>query len=264
MIDFKTFTPKEYPLLLAKVWSLSVNDTDSPLIIPPNPYVNLIVPLVNSRYHYGDEIVGTPHLEGITFSNRTLVYPAGTKLVGFRFYAFGSFPFFRITGANLFERLELLHAPELKALQTIADIDKVISGVYMYLQAHYNDQLHLKIQGVQQFYNTYRWNDSLLTIEQFCKESQSNYTRLNRTFSEIVGTTPKKFERLLRFRKALCELVDGDGNLTAVAAKAGYFDQAHFIREFKLYLNQNPLEYLRSLKQKEAERPEINYNFRLL
>jgi len=57
---------------------------------------------------------------------------------------------------------------------------------------------------------------------------------LDRLFARYLGIPPKTVGRVLRFQRALRALMtDPAGALADVAAAAGYFDQAHFIKDFK-------------------------------
>jgi AraC-like DNA-binding protein len=57
--------------------------------------------------------------------------------------------------------------------------------------------------------------------------------RLQRVFHDHVGLTPKEAARVARLRAALAMLrADSSLPLGRVALRAGYFDQAHFNREF--------------------------------
>lgn len=58
--------------------------------------------------------------------------------------------------------------------------------------------------------------------------------QVDRLFAHYLGIPPKTVDRILRFQGALRALMhDPGGSLAEVAATAGYFDQAHFIKEFK-------------------------------
>ena len=68
--------------------------------------------------------------------------------------------------------------------------------------------------------------------------------RLLALFHDEVGLTPKAFWRVRRFRAALAELENGTDRGASLAARHGYFDQAHFLREFRGFAGSNPSEYM--------------------
>jgi AraC-like DNA-binding protein len=55
---------------------------------------------------------------------------------------------------------------------------------------------------------------------------------LERRFRRNVGTSPRKFASIVRLRHVL-RLRKAGCNLTEIAHRAGYFDQPHFIKDFK-------------------------------
>jgi AraC-like DNA-binding protein len=65
-------------------------------------------------------------------------------------------------------------------------------------------------------------------------------------FRAQIGLPPKVMARVLRFRAAVARLeqADEDG-MAAIAADCGYFDQAHFINDFRRFAGIAPSEYLR-------------------
>jgi len=77
--------------------------------------------------------------------------------------------------------------------------------------------------------------------------------QLERRFLERVGLSPKRFARLRRFARAV-ELAPGAGKLSEVAQEAGYFDQSHFIRDFRRFTGKTPGEHL-TLAPPGRERP---------
>lgn len=57
---------------------------------------------------------------------------------------------------------------------------------------------------------------------------------VERLFARFLGIAPRSLFRVLRFQTALRSLMHDPGcTLAAVAADAGYFDQAHFVRDFR-------------------------------
>ncbi len=69
--------------------------------------------------------------------------------------------------------------------------------------------------------------------------------QLQRLFAERVGTSPARYVQLTRFTGAL-PLISPARSLTEVAASAGYFDQAHFCRDFRSFACMTPDEYRRA------------------
>jgi AraC-like DNA-binding protein len=69
--------------------------------------------------------------------------------------------------------------------------------------------------------------------------------RLVRTFEEKVGLKPKTLSRVLRFQKVLRRLErESRVSWSFVAQDAGYYDQAHFIRDFEAFSGMRPTEYV--------------------
>jgi len=68
-------------------------------------------------------------------------------------------------------------------------------------------------------------------------------------FKQHVGMTPKLFCRVRRFQEVLRRITRGKPvNWTGVALDGGYFDQAHFIHDFRAFSGINPSKYLGDYK----------------
>jgi AraC-like DNA-binding protein len=69
--------------------------------------------------------------------------------------------------------------------------------------------------------------------------------RMMELFREQTGLTPKAFQRVRRFQHVLRNLrVQCDGNWAALAADCGYYDQPHFIHDFRMFAGMTPSEYV--------------------
>jgi AraC-like DNA-binding protein len=67
---------------------------------------------------------------------------------------------------------------------------------------------------------------------------------LQRLFRRYVGVSPKWVLRRYRLHEAAERIAEGrDGNWAATALELGYFDQAHFIRDFKALVGASPAQY---------------------
>jgi AraC-like DNA-binding protein len=67
--------------------------------------------------------------------------------------------------------------------------------------------------------------------------------QLERAFRERVGLGPKTFARLVRFQRALALLRRPRLTLAAIAARCGYFDQAHLVRDFRQFAHSSPSRF---------------------
>jgi AraC-like DNA-binding protein len=72
------------------------------------------------------------------------------------------------------------------------------------------------------------------SIHELARDADMSSRHVDRLFARYLGIAPKMVARILRFQRALLALMRDPGHpLAEVAATAGYFDQAHFIRDFK-------------------------------
>lgn len=70
---------------------------------------------------------------------------------------------------------------------------------------------------------------------------------LSRKFQEHVGLSPKEYLRISRFIFSLDYLKRFPVfSLTEIAYKSGYYDQAHFIRDYKAYAGYTPGQVVRA------------------
>lgn len=73
--------------------------------------------------------------------------------------------------------------------------------------------------------------------------------RLFRLFKKHLGVNPTQFRQLLRFRAAVDLSLENleKRNLTEIGFCAGYYDQPHFIKEFKRITNLTPRDFLKKI-----------------
>lgn len=69
--------------------------------------------------------------------------------------------------------------------------------------------------------------------------------RIEQVYKEYLGIGPKTFARIKRFHYALQQINRADElNLTKLALNSGYYDQAHFNRDFKKFMGLSPNRYV--------------------
>ena len=82
-------------------------------------------------------------------------------------------------------------------------------------------------------------------------------TYVARQFKAIVGVTPKRLARAYRFTFTVLALdVAAPIDWAEVAARAGYFDQAHFVHEFREFTGLTPTRYVEVRRRFLREHPD--------
>lgn len=90
---------------------------------------------------------------------------------------------------------------------------------------------------------------SIVRVEQLCMRYQLHERRLQRLFHDYVGASPKWVINRYRLHEAL-EYLHGGGQIdwADLAVQLGYYDQAHFIADFRALVGKTPGEYVRQLR----------------
>lgn len=89
-----------------------------------------------------------------------------------------------------------------------------------------------------------------IKIQDLSEKTGYSARYINMLFEQYIGLSPKTFERILKFQNAINLLNHHqEGHLTQVGMEAGYFDQAHFIREFKKLTAMTPAEYRKLIRK---------------
>ena len=86
-------------------------------------------------------------------------------------------------------------------------------------------------------------------INSILEDDLSKRRQLERKFSKQVGMSPKQLGKVIRLQTALKMLLNQQAeSLTKIAYESEYYDQAHFIRDFKEFTGTNPGDFLEDKK----------------
>lgn len=87
---------------------------------------------------------------------------------------------------------------------------------------------------------------NILSVQPLCDQigySQKHFINL---FKQQVGVSPKQYLKIMRFQRAIVEIEDhGVIHWSNFAREHGYYDQPHFINEFRSFSGFTPNEYLK-------------------
>jgi len=86
-------------------------------------------------------------------------------------------------------------------------------------------------------------------ISELAEYCQVSARQLERGFRHVIGTSPKVFARTIRFQEAQRRLMfNPDADLSSLTYECGYFDQAHFIKDFREFTGKTPTEYAEQMR----------------
>ncbi|GGH40096.1 AraC family transcriptional regulator [Dyadobacter endophyticus] len=86
-------------------------------------------------------------------------------------------------------------------------------------------------------------SNGLAKIPELAAQSFLSTRQFERKFLAFSGFNPKLFSRIIRFHSALNEYGNKEKSLTEIAYECGYYDQSHFIHDFKAFSGEHPKTY---------------------
>jgi AraC-like DNA-binding protein len=230
---------------------LSFEDT-----VFPSGCVEIIFNLGTGKWQTSpeDHFVNTPSIELWGQITRPLTVRSNGKntMLGIRFYTHAA-AFFLNDKIDLFNdkvadfgdvsgnTATRLHA---KLLDTPA-WDKKIALVESYLigKLSQSQKSAGKIALINEIMHELQAKDFFDNIENVATRYGITSRYLQKLFLQYTGLTPKLYSKINRFQNSLTLVTKKDISLTAVAYTCGYFDQSHFIREFKSFTGLTPSSY---------------------
>ena len=110
--------------------------------------------------------------------------------------------------------------------------------------------LHRKLSvSGRELPSTYRAINSIIEsagsvrISELAREHAISTRQFERRFKELAGLSPKLYSRVVRFQSATQHKFEGVRDLTQIAYACGYYDQSHFINDFRQFSGYTPKEY---------------------
>tara|TARA_B100000965_G_C19485478_1_gene710579 strand:+ start:177 stop:989 length:813 start_codon:yes stop_codon:yes gene_type:complete len=109
-------------------------------------------------------------------------------------------------------------------------LNKHLNISYTYLQA---------IPVIENFINTYD-----MDISHFCDNNHIHKRKLERDFKKYVGISPREYKRIKQLVKSTRHLISKETRpLIEIGQESSFYDQAHFSRNFKKYMDYTPKEF---------------------
>jgi len=89
-------------------------------------------------------------------------------------------------------------------------------------------------------------SNGTIRIKELNEKLYISQSPFEKRFRKVVGTTPKKFASIIRFNTILNSL-NNSKSLTEICYENNFFDQAHFIKDFKQFTGDTPENFKRFL-----------------
>lgn len=225
----------------------------------PDGNVQIIIDLTEfPKYIYDNETL--KEIQACTrvwfsgFRTEPITIPSGNEsemlIVNFR--KGKAFPFLtvplqaltnHVVDAELVLTKEILDLRE--RMRDAVTIEKKIELLESYLLDQYLNELH-ENPFVDFAISKIQVSPDQTSIREISEKVGYSQKHLIKIFRDHVGVTPKEFLKIIRFQKII-EEIESDKNInwSTVALDCGFFDQSHFISDFKKYSGFTPAEYLK-------------------
>ena len=189
-------------------------------------------------------------------------YPGRVRLVGVHFKPWGMSPFTGLPAAELHNRWTPVDAVWQRSADRIrnraGDVASA-AGILRVLEEELRAQLaESPARGLDLVQHTgmrLETSHGMIPVSTLAEAAGVSGNHLANLFKAHVGVTPKRVARIYRFARLIVS-VDAlrPVDWSELAQTAGYFDHAHFSREFKSFTSHTPTEYLALRRRFPAER----------
>jgi AraC-like DNA-binding protein len=258
-MNYQTFQPSsDFESIISCYWTLEVPAESNPQRqrIIPDGTIEMAFILGDDikRYISGDEFIIQPRamVLGQTIEP-FFIEPTGyVNTFAIRFYPYGFANFVATPLKDLINKetpLELLFGEktakdlEIKMIEATNSNER-IEIIETFLINRLNEKSTIN-NIVKTTIDVLLATNGSASISKILKEDLSKRRQLERNFIKQIGVSPKQFGKVIRLQTALKLLLNKKKeNLTEIAYESEYFDQAHFIKDFKAFTGINPKDFL--------------------
>jgi AraC-like DNA-binding protein len=190
-------------------------------------------------------------LIGQTIKPYTILPSANTKMLGIRFLPQMGKYFFNI---QLKEMNDTYF--DLKDLwgTSIGEIHHEIASTYQLtkkieiIERYLSKKINLKLKNNLLVGDTLKEmsdNNGNICIKELSIKRNITTRHLEKIFINDVGISPKLAARIIQFQHTLRLLKNTPETLTNIGLEGGYYDQAHFIKSFKMFADTTPSQFIK-------------------
>ncbi len=129
---------------------------------------------------------------------------------------------------------------EMLSAKTVVERIQIIERFLLGKLADQNSIDHLAKESVALIFEL----NGQLSVDELSDQLKINRRQLERKFSAVIGLSPKQLSKIIRLQATLRMIANSQfTSLTAVAYEGNYYDQAHFIKDFKEFTGMSPKQF---------------------
>lgn len=142
---------------------------------------------------------------------------------------------------ELFDKSKVAELEEKLGAATIAKQRVILVDQFLLSQLKDIEADKLVVEAVKLIYAS----RGTIQIKELNKKLLISQSPFEKRFRKVVGTSAKKFASIVRFHSVLDNL-NGTKSLTEICYENNFFDQAHFIKNFRQFTGDTPETFKRS------------------
>jgi AraC-like DNA-binding protein len=256
-MNYKTFEPgHDLKALIKCYWTLESPKEETPekQTIVPDGCMEMIFHCGDLYRQYTENGISIIQPKGFVIGQLTRpleIEPTGeTRIFSVRFHPDGFLPFATVPikeMENTAVSLEKLFGKEGQYIEerilNAHSASEKIQWIETFLINRLTDAQTID-RIVKSTVETILTANGQLSVDELSKQTNINRRQLERKFSSAIGLSPKQLSKTIRLQATLKMLLNKKfTSLTALAYENEYYDQAHFIKDFKELTGFTPKEF---------------------
>jgi AraC-like DNA-binding protein len=258
-MNYREITPEDRLKPFIKCFYLFQSDSDAEFedVVFPSGFTEIIFNLGQGVWEapVGNSHEPTPAIElwGQVTSPMSIRSKGKQSMLGVRFFPHAAGYFLREKPGqfnNTVSDLSDILGPSVKELHSrlleTPDLIKRIELIEGYLlrRLSTDSKLQLRIEEIGHMLRNINTHYSEKSIGVIASQHGITSRYLHKLVYEHTGLSPKSFCKITRFQLSLKLIAKNKMSLTSIAYDCGYFDQSHFIRDFRSFTGVTPSAYL--------------------
>jgi hypothetical protein len=195
-------------------------------------------------------------LQGLRKKNFNYIANGSTEIAGVRLMPFGVYTLLGVPLTELPDEpveLSLFAGNKVKELEEqincVNSIDEKINIIKDWLFSLFvkkEERYGLLIDTIYRIYSS----QGISSINLACKKNYNYYKKVQRSFRQSIGISPKLYARMVRFESIHNTLLTSNKiDWFDIINRFDFYDQSHLTKEFQFFTNHSPQEFIRDIER---------------